>query len=358
MGLTLCSVHILSDEMPRIPGADFESFSNGWYTCKNLGSFEDDYKLARKISKITDKPVLFFFVYDSDIVSFSFLINGRKIVDFSTESTSSPKGISKIPEIVGDDQKGSKRKISTLLQCADNERLISLLEEYFGLNLLFDAEYLSESTDVKFEKGEGLYREYLEEYKKICGKNAAIRAEMIKEYHGKIFMSQFGSEKYCPQFYYLFGYDTPENHKLHPVLFSGNELEPCDLKESDYNDCISYREEMKLAGVSDKFDPNSERYSLHFDSNAPGIFQGREIVCPRGYYFFAFDDRNHILLTDNKRSFLILDCNGETVARCSVKGTPIAFRDGFILTEGPGSEFAYEYSPTDYVRIYRLQYQM
>ena len=221
MGLTLCSVHILSDEMPRIPGADFESFSNGWYTCKNLGSFEDDYKLARKISKITDKPVLFFFVYDSDIVSFSFLINGRKIVDFSTESTSSPKGISKIPEIVGDDQKGSKRKISTLLQCADNERLISLLEEYFGLNLLFDAEYLSESTDVKFEKGEGLYREYLEEYKKICGKNAAIRAEMIKEYHGKIFMSQFGSEKYCPQFYYLFGYDTPENHKLHPVLFSG-----------------------------------------------------------------------------------------------------------------------------------------
>ena len=358
MGLTLCSVHILSDEMPRIPGADFESFSNGWYTCKNLGSFEDDYKLARKISKITDKPVLFFFVYDSDIVSFSFLINGRKIVDFSTESTSSPKGISKIPEIVGDDQKGSKRKISTLLQCADNERLISLLEEYFGLNLLFNSNDRLESADCKMEKGDRLYLEYLEDYKKICGKNAAIRAEMIKEYHGKIFMSQFGSEKYCPQFYYLFGYDTPENHKLHPVLFSGNELEPCDLKESDYNDCISYREEMKLAGVSDKFDPNSERYSLHFDSNAPGIFQGREIVCPRGYYFFAFDDRNHILLTDNKRSFLILDCNGETVARCSVKGTPIAFRDGFILTEGPGSEFAYEYSPTDYVRIYRLQYQM
>lgn len=197
----MCSVHILSDEMPMIPGVDFHSFSEGWYTCTNLCSFEDEYKLARKISKNTEKPLLYFFVYDSDIVSFVFLKSGRIIVDFSTESSSVPKGISKIPEIIGDDQKGCKRKISTILQCSDNELLISLLEEYFGLNLLFDAVDRSDSTDFKVEKGDRIYREYLEEYKKICGKNAAIRAEMIKEYHGKIFVSQFGSEKYCPQFF-------------------------------------------------------------------------------------------------------------------------------------------------------------
>ena len=176
MGLTLCSIHILSDEIPRIPEVDFQSFSKGWCTCTNPGSFEDDFKLARKISKKTDKPVLYFYVYDSDIVSFAFLISGRKIVDFSTDSSFIPKGISKIPEIIGDAQKGSKKKISLILQCSDDERLISLLEEYFGLNLLFDAEYLSESAEIKVKKGDRLYLEYLEDYKKICGKGAPIRA--------------------------------------------------------------------------------------------------------------------------------------------------------------------------------------
>lgn len=64
------------------------------------------------------------------------------------------------------------------------------------------------------------------------------------------------------------------------------------------------------------------------------------------------------MLTDYKRSLIVMDNTGNVVSRCSIKGDPVDYRDGFILTEGPGSEYAYEYSPNDYVRIYRLQYQM
>ena len=353
MGLTLCSIHILSTEIPQIPGVDFQSFSKGWFTCTNLDSFEEDYKLARKISKNTDKPVLYFYVYDSEIVSFAFLISGRKIVDFSTDSSFIPKGISKIPEIIGDAQKGSKKKISLILQCSDDERLISLLEEYFGLNLLFDAEYLSESADIKVEKGDRLYLEYLEDYKKICGKGAPIRAELVKEYHGKVFDHLFLSEGYCPEYYYLFGYDAPDHCELRPVFFSGSELVPCVLKPEDY---VSQRR-MRPAWVSLEYDGESDSYYYKFASDAPAGFAGSEIACPKGYYFLSIDNRNHIILTDYKHSLIFMDCTGNVVSRCSVKGDPIAFRDGFILTEGPGSEWAFEYSPTDYVRIYRLLYK-
>lgn len=158
-----------------------------------------------------------------------------------------------------------------------------------------------------------------------------------------------------PPIFYLFGYDTPGNNELRPVFFSGSALEPCELKKEDYVELYDRR---FPEGVSETYDPISGKDVFKFASNAPAAFSGREIPCPGGYYFLALDNRDHILLTDYKRSLIVMDNTGNVVSRCFVKGDPVDFRDGFILTEGPGSEFAHEYSPTDCVRIYRLQYQM
>ena len=152
----------------------------------------------------------------------------------------------------------------------------------------------------------------------------------------------------------MFGYDASDQRELRPVFFSGGELVPCVLKSEDY---VKLPGNRYPAWVSVKYDVRVDKYYFKFASDAPAEFAGSEIACPKGYYFLSTDNRNHIILTDYKHSLLFMDRTGNVVSRCSVKGDPIAFRDGFILTEGPGSGFAFEYSSTDYVRIYKLHYK-
>ncbi len=355
MGTTLSSIHILSDKMPEVTDVTFRSFSPGWFTCTDSFDAERNYKLARTISRKNGCTVLFFSVFDSDFTMFSFFDKGKKVVDFSTDSAS-PKGISKIPELIGDTRKGSHKRISVILKCSDDDLLVSLLEEYFGVALLVFDELLGNPEELARKRDDRLYAGYLEEYKKICGKDAAVTATLVKEMRGKVFYHKFGGNVFSPRHHFYFGYETPRDsdRTLRYVCFTGEELIPS--AEPDAGDFSSLPAGPRFENIFLHV-PNTDPDLIFFNENAPDPYKLKVIKTPRGFYFFSFDGRGNILFTDYKRTLLVMNVDEKVIARVSLKGDPTDFRDEYILTAGFGSEWAHEYSPTDYIRIYKLNYK-
>ena len=356
MGLSLTSLHVFSDTPPKGMEPSFRSFSPGWYTYTGPLDPEREYFFARSLSKVTEGAVLIFSVFDSEQVWFAFFQKGKRIADFSTDCSATPKGTSKIPELIRETGPGSKKRISDILKCADPELLISLLEEFFGVCLLVCEEDTDSPESLRRERSDTLFRPYRKELDGIRGRNAAIRLELVKTLPGKIFIHHWGSDAYCPRNYYYYGFDAPDRFQLTYMEFIGEDLIPCDPVAAVAHSDRLLDIELGKAGVTEEYDPRTGKCTVRFDEKAPEAFRGREIQCPRGYHVFCFDERDHILFTDYSRSLLFADPDGRTVAYLSIKGDPIDCRNGYILTEGSGSEWAYDYSPTDYVRIYRIRY--
>ena len=74
MGTTFSSIHIYSSyEVNDYP--NFYSFSAGWQTYMPQEEPEDPFAfrtLAKKISRTIDAPVLWFYIFDSELLLFEF----------------------------------------------------------------------------------------------------------------------------------------------------------------------------------------------------------------------------------------------------------------------------------------------
>ena len=361
MGTTFSSIHVYSAN--AVSGySDFYSFSEGWQTYMPKEEPADPFdfkKLAKKISRTIDAAVLWFYVFDDETLIFEFYKNGKKAASYFQMEPSACKNLYGIPALVGYES-GNKRRLSKILSCSDLDYQIELLEEYFGVCLLPLREILEESPDsLRRIRDDKLYQEYYAEEEKISGKHAPIKLTQVSEQRGKLFWHRAGERgislqklQHC----YYFGFDSPdsvyERGALRPVRFEHGNLSLISQEEFDAVPMIPIGHlcsELLNNGVL-----TFEGYNVHFTDKAPGAFKNKTIVVPRGYTFGWFDDKDRAILTDMRSGIAIVDGSLKVIAKMHVKGMPIDYADGHILSVGSESFWMYSYNPSNAVRIYRI----
>ena len=348
MGTTFSSINILSDEAIQISDFEFQSFSNGWQTC--IAGFSDqDFNCACNEAKLISKrvacPVLHYFISDSDYIYFSFLQNGKCISQYSDYEFIKNKNIYGIPSLIGYED-GYKKRLSDILSCADANEKTEMLEEYFGVCLLPFSECLSNPSQLRREKSDTLYREFIKKAREITGKQAPISLKLVSEIKGKIYKDNFGSitqKEHC----YLFGYETEESEELKPVRFVGEKFELISVEEFNKDRTSQINEDSVF-----NFDMEI-MHGVIFNDRAPEPYRGKKMKLPSGMYPFAFDDKNRLLLSQQGK-IAVVDENLEIIAKCSIKGQPADIVGDYILTTSGLSFCGYCYDPISTVRIYRF----
>jgi len=359
MGTTFSSIHVYSSsEVYDLP--NFYSFSAGWQTYiteevpKDLFEFR---ALAKKISRSIDAPVLWFCIFDSESLLFEFYKNGKKAASYSQMDSNGCKNLYGIPALIGYDS-AQKRRLSKILSCADIDFQLELLEEYFGVCLipLFEI-FQEEPNALSRVRGEERYMAFLAEEKKLSGKRSPIKVELVSEQTGKLFEHKFDDEdkRSFKPYHYYFGYDTFastfKSGALRPVRFEHGRLVSVTEEEFDAAPKVLSHNARVDERFSEEFYPT---YKIHFTDKAPEGLKNKTLVTPRGFYFNWFDEKGRAILSDERGGIAVVDETLKVIAKIRVKGTPVSYADGHILTVGSESFFAYYYNPSDVVRIYRV----
>lgn len=358
MGTSLSSIHIYSDH--PVEGYDnFYSFSDGWQTYMPDEDPENPYnhrKLAKQMSKKTDDPVLWFYIFDSEYITFDFYKNGKMVSSYSQTGIHNNKNLYGIPSMVGYEN-GEKRRLSKILSCADIDYQLDMLEEYFGVCLVPDKEIFEDDINLlRRARSDELYHKFVEEEKAITGKKAPIRAELVYERKGKIFDKKFAEKTHFhkPHHFY-FGYETFESNfddgDLRPVRFDRNELKFITQEEFDSAQSVPFA----VGNNDDRYEVEYyPLYKIHFTQNAPEMMRNKTVTIPKGYYFSWFDEKGRAILSNERGGLMFMDGTLKVIAKINVKGDPVDYMDGYLLTAGDQSFFAYTHNPTDAVRIYHI----
>ena len=350
MGITASCIHIYGDfPKENIPFA-FKAFSAGWHTCVEDFSEKDPeyhYKTARFIASKIQNPVLYFSVYDSEAVYFEVLLGRKTAARYSDDDTERNKKIYDIPALLGCGE-CSKKRLSAIFSCADTDLKTAMLEEYFGVPLLYFPEIGEE--ELARQKGDALYRKYEEEEKLLTGKKAPFKAELVKEYPGKIFLGKFNSRAMLQEQYYLFGYDEEKSSELWPVHFVGNELKAVDPSEETVRVGLE-RDRMNEKYFSVKYGTQNK---VKFKDACPKAYRGKTMTLPNGFYPRGFLGTGELILAAGAK-LCVVDGTLKIVAKLTVKGDVEDIVDNYILTALGSSFFYYGYEPGAKVCIYKIE---
>ncbi|MCR5067076.1 MAG: hypothetical protein K6A14_03315 [Erysipelotrichaceae bacterium] len=364
MGTTISSIHIYTDnQIPASLGC-FRSFSDGWQTLvPKYGEdidYDDHRKLARKLSRQVSCPVLWFRELDSDEFGFIIFHQGKQITVFGTDFYDN-KGIFKAPPLIGYSS-GNKQRLSMILYCADIDSTIAMLEEYFGVCLEVTADLVSEYPEqLRRIRSDALYREYLNKQKQLTGKKAPISVELTEEIFGMLeFNGSFSDHSqprkhifYIAQFRSIL--ELKKNWTLPSVEFREGKLEPADKT-------IISRAGLKpnILGDDPRFKVEFYPFTVTFTHKAPPAYRGKVFrQFPRGYYPYDFDQRDHLILSNERNGVAFMDSEGKVIAKCSLKGYLTDYRDGYFLTDktGPFQPYGWGFNPDGLLRIYRIIYK-
>ena len=350
MGTTASCIHIYGDFAAENIPFEFRSFSPGWYTCVEdfSGKLPDyAYKAAKFIAAKIENPVVYFSVRDSEAVFFE-VLSGRKILArYSDDSLDANKKIYDIPALLGCGECG-KRRLSAIFSCADTELKISLLEEYFGLALLYFPE--AEEAELAREKSDVLYREYVMGEKLLTGKRAPFKAEHVREYKGKIFLSEFGSRAMIEEHYYLLGFSEERESELWPVHFAGGELKAVDPS----------KETVRLGLERDR---TNEKYfsaeygttvKVTFKDTCPEAYRGKTMPMPSGFYPAGFLGTGELIIAAGNKVY-VADSTLKIISKLTVKGDVEELWCDHILTVVGNSFFYYGYEPNASIHIYKIE---
>lgn len=351
MGTSLSSIHVFCDSAPVDCGFSFRSFSHNWQTC--VDDFSEKapdypYKAAKLISKNTNAPVLYFGVFDSEMIWFEVLCNGKVVSRYYDDEFIANKKLFDIPSLVGYGD-GQKKRLSSLLSCSDIDFKIAMLEEYLGVCLLYLPEISDDPEMFRRDRSDALYRKYQASEKALTGKAAPIRLNQIVEYPGKLFLDFFGRghlQSIKPH-YFLYGYAYDNSRDLTPVRFAGKNLESSDLS--------TFSQDRKRRM------PEDPRFKMHYETpckvtfsdDCPPAYRGKTMTLPNGFYPESFTKTNELLLQGNHRIYVV-DTTLRIIAKLSIKGQIADIVDDYILTTTGGSFGAYCYEPKDRIYIYEI----
>ena len=343
MAITCASIHVLCEESVSIDSDSFASWSPGWYTLipreENRALLTDpeaSSKKAKALSKTLHKTVLWFFMFDEDVLCFALYSDGKTAAAFN--ALSSDKNLSKIPALVGLEESYRKR-LSKILTCADIELQIQLLEEFFGVKLLLYPEMLAEDPDCAVQiKNTVLFKRFEAENKVPSGKSSPLQVMLLFEQDGVLYDSDW-SHKYHQQegclwvfqkHYWLYACEKATGAEEKPVCFRNGQLEFISdeemLKHGTDQRYNVTRSENPLFQHVDFYD------KLLFSEDAPQPYTGKTIRLPRGFYGLGFDEKKRFLVYNEKSSFAWIDENGKLMAKQHVRGDIIDHDGDYLLT--------------------------
>ena len=353
MGTSLTSIHVFGNNSIANCDYSFRSFSPNWLTCVNDFSEKAPdftYKAAQTISKKVDAPVLYFGVFDSEMLWFDFFRNGKVVARYSDKEFVPNKKLFDIPSLIGYGN-GQKKRLSSLLSCSDTDTKIAMLEEYFGVCLLFLPELLDQPDKLVRERDDKLYQKYQAEEKALTGKAAPVSLNLIAEYPGKLFLNAFGKPETIKPHFFLYGYtsedDWDEDGNLTPVKFTGNSLETSDFQEFE-QDRIP-----RILG-----DPRFQihyrtSYQVTFSEECPADYRGKTMILPNGSYPVEFLPSGELLLRGNHRVY-VADPTLKIIAKLTIKGDIADVLGDHILTTTGDSFYVYGYEPKAKIYIYEV----
>ena len=341
MGLSLTSIHIYGDSVPADCGFNFRSFSENWFTCIDplpCEEMKNTYSAARKLSKKTSSTVLWFYLLDSDVIWMTFFKDGKAAASYTNDGYTPGKKLFSIPALVGYEE-GNKKRISNILAAPTTETLIALLEEFLGVDLLFEPYLLETDQNLSRTRGDTLYKQHMEEEKRLSGKNSPFTFDLVAEYNTVLY----------PQKKHIFQrLDLDENEKevYSPVQFTGPALEPCDLE--------TFR---KAESTSSTDDPRfkftfGHRCKVTFTEQAPSEYRGQTWDLPNGCFAYEFLPTGELILLGNRR-LIILDHTETVLAKFTHKGDVMEIRDNYVLLATDSFGF-YGYQPNAKIFIYKL----
>lgn len=360
MGRTYCSIHVWSTEPVANGDFHFQSFSSGWQTylpeCDDFSDPEVAQKIARKISKSTQAPVLWFYEADGDFLCLKFYLDGKQFASYSGDGIGPNKNLFQIPQLIGYEE-GQKRRFSRILNCSDPELQIPLLEEFFGVCLLPVPEWPEEDApSVSRTRGDSRFREFAEAEKLLMGKHAPVRAEIVQELEGILRDADWEYQWFpespkgpLPHFrthYYLLSKARATDGESVPVCFRNGKIErisPEEMRREGADQPYLHRWIGEDPRYRQEFCPDR----LVFADTAPAAYAGREMRLPGGFYGLGFDGKERLVLHDDRQTFAIVDENLKIVAKQRLKGDIRDIDGDYILT-------AAEKGITGTIRVYRI----
>ncbi len=222
MGTTLGNLHLYTrnvqwaDELKNF-GHTVLCLSDGWISILDR-AFRPDVleKEAKRISKAMGAPLLSFSLFDDDYVTLGLWKDGRRIFDYTDYPSPSMKGVSELERSLALDKEDTK-KLRLLLHCEDARRKAELLEEFLGVALVIDTDFLSDGVDAfPREKGHALFDVYQAEQKQFGKINNRTKAVLTQEIHAK-----------AADWWDALTLSYPDDNNIHP----SNSTQPCILKD-------------------------------------------------------------------------------------------------------------------------------
>ena len=282
------------------------------------------------------------------MIWFEFFLNGKVVSRYTDEEFSANKKLFDIPSLIGYND-GQKKRLSTLLRCSDTDYKIAMLEEFFGVGLLYLPEIADEPELLRRDRSDTLYRKYQAEEKALTGRMAQIQFCMIREYPGKLFRNFFGFSflNNIKPHYFLFGYAHEDSCDLTPVCFVGESLEASDLFTFSQN-----RIPWKPIDPCFELDYGTP-CKVTFSDECPPAYRGKTMTLPNGFYPVSFTKNNELLLEGNHRVF-VADPTLKIIAKLSVKGDIADVVDDYVLTTSGDSFFGYYFEPNAKIYIYKI----
>ena len=360
MAISYGSVNVYTNESIKLDDYSFMSFSENWQTLiafapkKNsectITKMADPYetqKAARKISKIYDLPVLWFYQFDEDVNAFILYVNGRQLASFDSSNPEGKKKIFSIPQMVGYDE-GGKRRLSTILDCSSIDLQTEMLEEYFGVCLLpFPEEIEENPKSITRYRGDGAYKKYREAMKKLTGKNASIKLKLCENFKGDL--APYESNKGIIHHYYIYRTENEVSAKRVPAHFINGKVE--FISEDDLKSAEKTSDIIQYIGDSPHYNDYCED-SISFKQSAPPAYANRVLTSPAGYHALGFDSKGRLLMTNaNDTCVAIMDENLRMIAKHSVKGCIIDQDGDYILSLRAGLGI---YAAFPEIYIYKL----
>ena len=194
MGTTLASFHVYQKSPEAIRPLLDEGYtavvlSEGWTSVlSRVDECELSDKPAKKLSKALDSPVLSFMYFDDDLMTLTLFNGGKLCAQYRMSYDAEPYlgHCDAFVETLGWDKALSGR-LRRIFKCSDLEEQVEMLEEFFGVALRVDAEFIEDGhEDFVRKRGEALYREYEAKQKKLSKIKNKTRAVLTQELDAKL----------------------------------------------------------------------------------------------------------------------------------------------------------------------------
>jgi len=195
MGTSLGNLHVYKGKQEEVKEALHQGeyvvadISKEWTSvfCREFRDGDTE-KAAKGLSKTLAEPILSFQYFDDDIISLVLFKEGRISAQFRMAYTGDPylKNCRNFISELGFDTSQEKR-LRTIFKCSDLERKVELLEEFFGVKLYLDIDFMQEAiSSFVLKRDNVLYLEYEKQLKELKKIKNITKAVLTQEINGKM----------------------------------------------------------------------------------------------------------------------------------------------------------------------------